>query len=143
VEPFRFRLEKVLSWQRTQTDLEENRTKQMSAALAQTRAALVEVESSRAGAGRETVQAATLHPRDLAALAGYRRRLALREAALRRQEQECEQRLADQRRRWVEARRRCRLLEKLKERRLAEYTLQLGREFDAQASEMFLSRWRR
>ena len=42
----------------------------------------------------------------------------------------------------LEARRRCRLLERLKERRLAEWTRERDRELEEVASESFLARWR-
>ena len=41
----------------------------------------------------------------------------------------------------LEARRRCRLLEKLKERRLAEWRAAAEREIEALAAEAFLTRW--
>jgi hypothetical protein len=41
----------------------------------------------------------------------------------------------------LEARRRCRLLERLKERRLAEWTSARDRELEEVASESFLARW--
>jgi flagellar export protein FliJ len=126
-----------------QTELEEARTRQQSAALAATRTALARLETARGEAGREIVQAAACSPGDLATLAGYRRGLILRKQSLRAQEQEGERRLAEQRQRWMEARRKCRLLEKLKERRQAEHALLVNRELDAIAGEMFLSRWSR
>ena len=41
----------------------------------------------------------------------------------------------------MEARRRCRLLERLKERRRAEWRAEEGKELEALASESFLARW--
>jgi hypothetical protein len=43
----------------------------------------------------------------------------------------------------MEARRRCRLLEKLKERRRAEWEKARDRELEELASESFLARWNR
>ena len=43
----------------------------------------------------------------------------------------------------LEARRRCRLLERLKERRLADWTAERNRQLEEVASESFLARWRR
>ena len=43
----------------------------------------------------------------------------------------------------LEARRRCRLLERLKERRLAEWTTARDRELDELASESYLAKWNR
>jgi hypothetical protein len=143
MEPFRFRLEKVLSWQRTVTDLEEARTKQWLAALAQTRNARAQLVLSREEAGRAVVAAAALEPQDLVALAEFRWGVAARDLELQKREQDCEQKLAEQRRRWIEARRRCLLLEKLKERRLAEYRAQLDHELETVAMESFAAGWGR
>ena len=43
----------------------------------------------------------------------------------------------------LEARRRCSLLERLKERRLAEWTHERDRELDEIAAESYLARWSR
>ncbi len=67
--------------------------------------------------------------------------LDLKQRQLAEAVRQCEQRLAAQRKRWTEARRRCRLLEKLKERRRAEYDYEMNRELESLASETFLARW--
>jgi hypothetical protein len=43
----------------------------------------------------------------------------------------------------LEARRRCRLLERLKERRMAEWTVARDHELDDIAAESYLARWSR
>ena len=43
----------------------------------------------------------------------------------------------------LEARRRCRLLERLKERRLAEWTAERDQELEEMAAETYLARWSR
>ena len=137
MEPFRFRLQKVLDWQRTLTQMEELRTKQWSAALAQVRSARTELERSRVNAGRQVLAASDLRPQDLCALAEFRQRLARKDQELSQRQRDCEQRLAEQTRRWTQARQRCRLLEKLRERRLAEYSIGVERELETVAMESF------
>ena len=51
--------------------------------------------------------------------------------------------LGEQQKVMLEARRRCRLLERLKERRLAEWTAERDRELDEIAAESYLARWSR
>ena len=143
MEAFRFRLEKVLNWQRTVTGLEEARTRQSLAALADMQAARVQLAAARREAGEQLLAAPALHPQDLTALAEFREGLATRDQELRKREQDCQQRLAEQRRRWMEARRRCRLLERLRERRLAEYRVQLDHELETVAMESFAAGWNR
>jgi flagellar export protein FliJ len=137
VENFRFRLERVLSWQRVVTELEEARTRQWLAALAETQAGRVQLAAARREAEEQLMTASALRPQELDTLADYREGLATRDRELRKREQNCEQRLEEQRRRWMEARRRCRLLEKLRERRLAEYRIELDRELETLAMESF------
>jgi hypothetical protein len=43
----------------------------------------------------------------------------------------------------LEARRRCRLLERLKERRKGEWDIAFNRELEAVAAESFLAQWNR
>jgi len=137
VENFRFRLERVLSWQRVVTELEEARTRQWLAALAETQAGRVQLAGARREAEEQLMTAPALLPQELDTLADYREGLATRDRELRKREQNCEQRLEEQRRCWMDARRRCRLLEKLRERRLAEYRIELDRELETLAMESF------
>ena len=51
--------------------------------------------------------------------------------------------LAKQQAAMLEARRRCRLLERLKERRWSEWKLAADRELEQAASESYLARWGR
>ena len=139
MKSFQFPLEKALAWQRLQLEVEESRFKRQSAALAEidrTRAEL-EVTSIRA---EVQVRAWTpLAGQDLAALARFRdyvdhqeRTLAVRRAA-------CQRQLEEQHKAMLEARRRCRLLERLRERRWAEWRADSDREQEQFAVECYLA----
>jgi hypothetical protein len=56
---------------------------------------------------------------------------------------EAEKKLAECRAAMLEARRRCSLMEKLKERRRADWEAAANREIEALAAESFLARWNR
>ena len=56
---------------------------------------------------------------------------------------ECEQQMASQRQRRREAQRQCRLLEKLEQRRRAEWRVEADKEMENLAAESFLARWNR
>jgi hypothetical protein len=56
---------------------------------------------------------------------------------------EAAQKLAEQQKLMLEARRRCRLLERLKERRFTEWTATRDREVEEIAAESYLARWGR
>ena len=63
------------------------------------------------------------------------------EAEIARRRVECASKLADQQKQMLEARRRCRLLERLKDRRLLEWTAARDHELEDIAAESYLSRW--
>ena len=75
--------------------------------------------------------------------APYRQRLIAERQGLTRRRHECEQQIAGQRQRVVEAQRQCRLLEKLEERRRAEWRSAAEREIEGLGAESFLALWNR
>ena len=80
---------------------------------------------------------------DLAALGTYRIRVRSEEARLAAKRSDCARAVAAQQASMLEARRRFRLLERLKERRLAEWTAARDREVDEVAAESYLAQWGR
>jgi len=137
---FRFRLEKVLAWRRRQLEVAEIDFKREAAALAEIERASAELEASGIRTEVEVRQWTPLTGRELAALSGFRVHLERRakELAARRVEQAA--RLAERERALLEARRRCRLLERLRERRLAEWQAASAAELEQAASESHLAR---
>ncbi len=116
---FRFRLERVLAWRRTQLELAEQRFERQTAAAA-------ELDRARAGLDAAGVRAETairqwdaVTGSDLAALDGFRRDLRRRQNDLDARRMTARRELDEGRAAMLEARRRCRLLERLKERRQA------------------------
>ncbi len=140
---FRFPLQKVLDWRQTQLELAEARFQQKVAALAAIDRAFAEMEASGIRAEVEVRRWDPLSGRDLAALGRFRLLVQSREKQISLQRAECRRELAVRKTAMLEARRRCRLLERLKERRLAEWTWARDRELEAVAAESFLARWAR
>jgi hypothetical protein len=103
----------------------------------------VRLDLVRSRAEQAVREARTVEAGDLWALAAYRRRIIEELQAVARQRAECERQLAAQRQRVLEARRNCRLLEKLEERRRAEWRTAVDRETETLAAESFLARWNR
>ncbi|HUI53648.1 MAG TPA: hypothetical protein VLY04_01665 [Bryobacteraceae bacterium] len=139
--PFRFPLQKALDWRRTQLELEEARFKQQAAALADLDRERAELEASGIRAEVEVRHWQPLNGRDLAALGGFRLQVKQRQAHLAARRAECQRDLDARHAAMLEARRRCRLLERLKERRLAEWQAARDRELEELASESYLARW--
>ncbi len=138
---FRFPLEKALEWRRGQLELERSKLRIEIDALADLDRQRAELEAAAVRAELTLRGGAAVTGADLAALGEFR-------AAVRRNKSELAPRRAAQVHKLAaldaalrEARRRCRLLERLKERRLAEWRAGEEREMDALASESFLARW--
>ncbi len=141
MQPFRFSLDRVLSWRRTQLGMEEARFKQEIAAMAEIDRLRAEVDAAGVKAemcvrGRRPVTGA-----ELSALGEYRRAIQARKAEIAARRVEQVRKIAGQEAALMEARRRCRLLERLKERRNEEWRSAAGRELEELASESFLAQW--
>ena len=130
---FQFRLERVLGWRRTELEMEENRLKQLHAALAAIDQERTGLESARDQAGRALMARATVDGADLQSLSAYRAAVKLQCARLQQKRRQGEQETAAQQEKLLAARRRLRLLENLKDRRLAEWKYETERQMAAGA----------
>jgi len=140
---FRFPLQKVLDWRRTELELAEARFKQQAAALAGLDRERAELEAAGI---RTEIQVREWRPvsgGDLTALGGFRLQIRKRGQDMAARRVECAKELAARQNAMLEARRRLRLLERLKERRLAEWRVAETRELDEQAAVAYLARWSR
>jgi hypothetical protein len=139
MKAFSFRLEKALDWRRQQLELEENRYRRQAAVLADLDRARADLEAS---AIRAEVQVRTWTPlagRDLATLARFREYVSHTEQTLAVRRAACECQLREQEKVMMEARRRCRLLERLRERRWEQWRVDCDREWEQFAAEWFLA----
>lgn len=137
---FHFRLEKVLEWRRKELDREDQGFKRQLAALAEMDRRHAELEAAGIGAELQVREWSTLAGSDLVALSGFRRRLKQQEKTLAAARIDQEKKAEVQRLVMLEARRRCRLLERLRERRLKEWEMARDREIEEQAAESYLAR---
>jgi flagellar export protein FliJ len=135
---FQFRLETVLGWRRLQVEAEEVKLRGLFEELRRGESARERVEKERAEAERGVLYAASPSATELTALEAHRAHAARELRRLRGERLQCEQRIATQRERLVEAERGMRLLEKLREKQLAEWNRAANREQEAAAAELFL-----
>lgn len=143
MEPYRFSLARVLDWRRRQQQIEEEA---LAALLAERHA----LDRARLDAEREASRLRA-EPREdgshvaseLAAAADYRQVLRRRSAQLLRQREQCGSRIAAQRERLLEARRRVRLLERLEAAQRRQWEAAFAREQETLATDLYLARWRR
>jgi|YNPBryunderm2012_1023409.scaffolds.fasta_scaffold01808_3 flagellar FliJ protein len=140
---FVFGLESVLRWRRSLFEQQQSRLRALVAERDAIRLRLRELEEWRRRAERAVVDAPAVTGGELAALESYRRRLHAERARKQQELADCEARIEAQRQRVVEARRRVRLLERLKERRYAEWEAEALRELETLAAESYLARWKR
>lgn len=140
---FAFPLRQALDWRRTQVDLEENRLRQLAAAREELALAAVRLDLVKGRAEQTVREAPAVAAGDLWALAAYRERLIAERQMLEARRAACEQQMEAQRQKVMEAQRQCRLLEKLEERRRAEWRRQTDREMENLAAESFLALWNR
>ncbi len=128
-----------MGWRVVELEIEEGRLEQLFSERRGWDEQLLALEARR----RESaglLAAKTLDGQQLAAFSHHRRYLEREGVRLAARHADCEKRIGAQRQRVVEAERKVRLLERLKERRLAEWTVDFDREMEALASETFLSK---
>jgi hypothetical protein len=140
---FRFSLEKALDLRRLQLELEESKFQQQAAALLELDRLREQMRASRTNAEEQVRAGGWSQGLDLAALGSFRLHVQAKEKDLALRRVEGEKKLEERRNAMLEARRRCRLLERLKERRKAEWDTAFNRELEAVAAESFLAQWNR
>jgi hypothetical protein len=143
MKAFQFPLAKALDWRRIQLELEEARYKQQIASLAGLDRQRAEVEASGIRAEIQVREWSPIAAGDLSALGNFRLYIKSQESEIARRRFEAAQKLAEQQKLMLEARRRWRLLDRLKDRRLTEWTTGRDREVEQIAAESYLARWHR
>jgi hypothetical protein len=138
---FQFPLQRALDWRRTELQLAEARLQQQLAALAELDQARAELAAMGARTEVAVREFNPLAGRDLTALGSFRLLIKVREKEIAGRRVECQRELAARQAGLLEARRRCRLLERLRERRWTEWQQARDRELEELASDSYLARW--
>jgi flagellar export protein FliJ len=141
MQAFRFRLEKVLEWYTRQYEQEERRLTVCLAALAEAKVAIAALLAERVSIESDVLSRASIAAQELAALSLYRIGAKKRELELNAVRDRCAADVEAQRIKLQAAERRVRLLEKLRERRVAEYTYAETRELEELAQDAYFSKW--
>jgi hypothetical protein len=140
---FRFRLQRVLGWYREQCRFEESRVASCLAEVTAARMVLAQLQAERVAIEREIVSRPAIAAADLRAWGLYRLRSHRQESDLQVDLDRRERALREQRARLLAARRRLQLMEKLRDRRLAEYVHRAGMETECLAADVYLAAWSR
>src|ERR1035438_7145721 len=121
MQTFHFRLNKVLEWYQHQYELEERQLAVCLAALAGSQKSIAALQAERVSIEQDVVSRDSIPARDFVALGLYRLRAKQRELELHAARDRCQAAVGEQQARLQAAQRRLRLLEKLRQRRVAEY----------------------
>jgi flagellar FliJ protein len=140
---FRFRLESVLKWRQLQVGLEQERLQERFSELRALERRAAALEAGKLEAEQSVLAAKEVEAGALAALDAHRRWVAAERERLAQAAQDCQRRIDEQRAKLLTAERNLRLLEKLKQRRLAEWTAAVEKEYQTLAEEAYLGQWRR
>ncbi|MGP8243227.1 MAG: hypothetical protein ACLQVN_01765 [Bryobacteraceae bacterium] len=138
---FQFRLRRVLDWYRKKQRIEETRLAECRNALVAVEAKIARLTEERMSSDRELLSRSAVPAVDFLNLGRYRLRAQRLETELTGERQQCELACRQQLERVQKAQRQVKLLEKMQERRLEEYTYLSNRELDNLAAEGFLATW--
>lgn len=140
---FQFSLEKVLRWRSVELTAEEAKLKALLQQQLHMQAQLAEVSSERSRLISSLGTMPDLRGDDFRTLTACGLRLRRTAENLAQQLLKVGRELAKQRKRYSEAKRRVRLLEELKERRLTEWKYEEAAMLEELASDSFLANWNR
>lgn len=140
---FHFALDKVLRWRTAELSAEEAKLKRLvlEEQQLQTRRAAMKAERVEVAEAPGTLPDVT--GADLRSVTVYGLRLRREAEQLALDLVRCQRELAAQRKNYNEAKRRARLLEELKKRKLEEWNYEQTRLLEELASESFLANWNR
>jgi flagellar FliJ protein len=136
---FRFALERVMEWRRLQAQIEQSALERLHAELRELAERAEQVKTDRERAGRDLIRAGSAAAVELAFLDSFRKAADAELARLAGVENHCRGRIQSQAAKVADRRRDVRMLEKLKERKLAEWERDSAREVDQQAGEIHLT----
>jgi len=141
MERFKFPLSRVLEWYQNDLHLVESRLADCQAALSGTQHKLAEVRLLRDVTEKALIGSSSIDARDLRALEQFRRRSMNNESQLAAECHMAQNKIEAQVNAVKLAQWKVRLLEKLKERRLVEYTYEVDRELEQLAADTYLAKF--
>jgi flagellar biosynthesis chaperone FliJ len=138
---FQFRLRRVLDWYRKKRQIEETRLAECRATLAAVDEKIARLTEERMSADRELLSRSAVPAVDFLNLGRYRLRAQRLEAEYSEERQRSELACREQMERVQKAQQQVKLLEKMQQRRLEDYTYLSNRELENLAAEGFLASW--
>lgn len=143
MKTFQFPLQRVFDWRALQMRAEEEKL----SALQHRLGALVHRENALTAAELKSsmglLKLPSIGGADFQSLAAFQLRMKNERASLKVTRVQLEKQVAEQRNRLLKARRDCRVLEKLREKRWKEWQYLTDREIEDVAAESYLAKWAR
>jgi hypothetical protein len=137
---FHFPLAQAMNWRRSRVQIEEAKLETLYAELRNLEAAANQIREDQAQSEKKLFTATAVMGTELAALGDFKRWAKVECARLEDATAGCRKRIAVQMEAVIQKRRDLQLLERLHERKLAEWKKDLAREIDQQAEELNLRR---
>lgn len=142
MKPFRFSLERVLEWRREEFETEQAALLALAAERERLRSSRRMIEESLKSEQKALVQSASVSSQTLAALESWKGWVRVEIRRLEHRAQDLERRISMQRVKVLEAQRRVKLLERLREKAHRRWAAEIDRELENFAAEAYLARWR-
>lgn len=140
---FDFRFQNVLKWRALQLELSEEQLQKLFHEMRALEAQQASFAAAQSEAERAVLEAPSVAAQDLAALDGHRRWVKTQQRRLARQIRDCDARITTQREQVRKAEQDLKLMEKLRDRRLSEWTATADKQHQTLAEESFLAKWQR
>jgi flagellar export protein FliJ len=140
MKTFRFPLEKVLDWRQLQMRAEEEKLAALQQLLEVLTRRAKALTSAELNSKLSVLNAPSVQGSDLHALTAFQVQVKKERAALAVETLQCERRVLLQRARLLKAQKDLRVLEKLRERRMADWTYSYNREVENAAADAHISK---
>ena len=140
MKSFDFRLERILRWRSAQRAAEEAKLKALVGEQVKLQRQIQSLREEKLSVETSVAELNLLQGSDLRMLHGYRIHAADEQRRLAELLRRKDEAIAAQQRVYREAKRQCRLLEELKDRRLSAWKYELGRELEEIAADSFTAK---
>lgn len=143
MQAFRYRFAQLLEWRRSQLELEKAALATLHGERSAIDRSIAGLEESAAQSTRLILESRCVTGAELGDFAEYRDHVRQELRLARSRRENCMQRIERQRQKVVAAERAWKLLDRLRERDLEEWTYEASREQESLAGDLYLAGWNR
>ena len=143
MKAFHFSLQRVLEWRELQMRREEEKLSTLQNQLAEVLHRENALAVAQLNAEMKLLGQASVEGSEFRALAAFQLRIRGEKISLLASRRNIEEQIAEQRQRLLQARKDCKILDNLKDRRKKAWTYLSDRELENTAAESYISSWAR